>query len=67
MTTVGIYARYSSDMQSEASIEDQIRICKELAAKEGWQIAQTYADYEISGAFIINRPTTVLARWLVLA
>lgn len=54
MTTVGIYA--SSDMQSEASIEDQIRICKELAAKEGWQIAQTYADYEISGAFIINRP-----------
>ncbi|MCB1471233.1 MAG: recombinase family protein, partial [Rhizobiaceae bacterium] len=56
MIDVGIYARYSTDMQSQASIEDQIRICRELAEKEGWRVVQTYADYEISGASIINRP-----------
>jgi hypothetical protein len=25
---VAVYARYSSDNQSEASIEDQVRICR---------------------------------------
>ena len=28
----GLYARYSSDLQSENSIEDQLRLCRELAA-----------------------------------
>ena len=28
---VAIYARYSSDMQREASVEDQIRLCEERA------------------------------------
>ena len=27
---VGIYARYSTDMQREASIEDQARVCERL-------------------------------------
>ena len=26
-----IYARYSSDLQSEASIDDQVRLCRERA------------------------------------
>lgn len=29
MTRVALYARYSSDNQREASIEDQLRICRE--------------------------------------
>jgi site-specific DNA recombinase len=29
MTKVAIYARYSSDNQREASIEDQLRLCRE--------------------------------------
>ena len=29
MTRAGIYARYSSDLQSASSIEDQIRLCRE--------------------------------------
>src|ERR1700719_3604252 len=47
-----IYARYSSDMQRESSIEDQIRKCKEHAAKQGWVIADNYIrfDQAISGA-----------------
>jgi hypothetical protein len=38
MSAAAIYARYSSDLQREASIEDQNRICRERAAKEGWSI-----------------------------
>ncbi len=30
-----IYARYSSDNQRDASIEDQIRLCSERAEREG--------------------------------
>jgi len=33
MTQIAIYARYSTDLQSEASIEDQIRLCQERAEK----------------------------------
>ena len=34
---VAIYARYSSDRQSDRSIEDQVRICEARIAQEGWQ------------------------------
>ncbi len=50
MTRVAIYARYSSDMQSQASIEDQIRICTLRAEREGWHITLPYSDYAVSGA-----------------
>ena len=45
-----IYARYSSDQQREASIEDQTRLCKERIAKEGWTLVQVYRDSAMSGA-----------------
>ena len=45
-----IYARYSSDQQREASIEDQVRICRARAAREGWQIAEVFTDYAVSGS-----------------
>ncbi len=35
-----IYARYSSHLQSEASIEDQVELCKRYAVSQGWVIAQ---------------------------
>lgn len=31
-----IYARYSSDSQRAASIEDQVRLCERLAGDRGW-------------------------------
>ena len=34
MTAAAIYARYSSDLQRDASIEDQIRLCKERAKRD---------------------------------
>ena len=45
-----LYCRYSSDLQSERSIEDQVRVCRARADREGWSVAEVYADYAISGA-----------------
>nr|WP_227285913.1 recombinase family protein [Boseongicola sp. H5] len=53
---VALYARYSSDNQREASIEDQFRICREQAKREKWKIVGTYKDAGISGASMILRP-----------
>ena len=41
---VVIYARYSSDSQSAASIEDQLRLCKEFIARQGWSLQQVFRD-----------------------
>ncbi len=49
-----IYARYSSDLQSDASIEDQIRLCTEKAQTEGWKITNCYTDAGISGASLMR-------------
>jgi site-specific DNA recombinase len=54
MTRVALYARYSSDSQRDASIEDQLRQCRERAAREGWTVAETYSDRAISGASLIR-------------
>ena len=39
-----LYARYSSDQQRAASIEDQFRVCRKHAEREGWKIAGAYRD-----------------------
>ena len=56
MTRVALYARYSSDNQSVASIEDQFRICREHAAREQWKVVGAYHDAAISGASMVQRP-----------
>ncbi len=56
MTRVALYARYSSDNQSESSIEDQFRLCREQAKRETWTIVGTFHDAAISGASMILRP-----------
>jgi DNA invertase Pin-like site-specific DNA recombinase len=53
---VAIYARYSSDLQREASIADQFRMCGLRAEKEGWQVVEEYSDHSISGSSMIQRP-----------
>ena len=52
---VAIYARYSTEHQREASLEDQIALCKERAEREGWQIVKIYQDAAIYGKSL-NRP-----------
>lgn len=45
-----IYARYSTDLQTNASIEGQHRLCARLIEHNGWREAETYADRGLSGA-----------------
>jgi DNA invertase Pin-like site-specific DNA recombinase len=54
MTRVVLYSRYSSDNQRDASIEDQLRQCRERAAREGWTVVDSYSDRAISGASLIR-------------
>lgn len=42
------YARYSSENQRETSIEDQLRMSDQRAAREGWAITSRFSDSEIS-------------------
>ncbi|MGC9371239.1 MAG: recombinase family protein [Paracoccaceae bacterium] len=55
MTRAAIYARFSSSMQRDASIEDQVRLCTERAEREDWSVVQTFSDMAISGASM-HRP-----------
>ena len=54
MLRVALYARYSSDQQREASIEDQLRLCRIYAEKQGWVVAESYYDRAVSGASLIR-------------
>jgi DNA invertase Pin-like site-specific DNA recombinase len=45
-----IYARYSSDNQREASIEDQLEICRRYVTRQGWKLVLRYEDRALSGA-----------------
>ena len=51
-----LYARYSSDQQRAASIEDQFRVCRARAERAGWKIAGAYKDSAVSGSSVILRP-----------
>ncbi len=44
-----IYARYSSDNQTEQSIEGQMRVCKEYAEKNDFIIVNEYVDRAMTG------------------
>ena len=46
---VALYARYSTELQSEASIADQFRPCLEHAEREGWDVVARFQDAAISG------------------
>lgn len=49
MKTAVIYARYSSDSQSEQSIEGQVRVCKQFAEKNDLLIVDKYIDRALTG------------------
>ena len=44
------YARYSSDSQREASLDDQLRNCRVYAARQGWPAPVEFTDAAVSGA-----------------
>ncbi len=57
-----MYARYSSDNQRDASIADQLRICREFAARQGWTVVQEFTDHAISGATLLRSGFQALMR-----
>ena len=55
MKTAVIYARYSSDNQTEQSIEGQLRVCEQYAKNNDIIILKTYIDRAMTGTND-NRP-----------
>ena len=56
MIRAAIYARFSSDLQSDKSIDDQIALCRDVCAREGMAVISTFEDRAISGTATVNRP-----------
>ena len=54
---IGIYARYSSDLQSHSSVDDQVRLCRKLITDQfnGGHEIMVFKDAAISGA-TMERP-----------
>ena len=53
MWTVRIAARRSLhplQLGRAARGEDQVRLCRELAGRQGWTVAEVYTDHALSGA-----------------
>lgn len=55
MNRAAIYARYSTDLQTEKSVEDQIALCRAYAERNGLDVVAVYDDRAISGASTVQR------------
>ncbi len=49
-TRIATYARFSTAKQRDASIEDQVRNCRNYAERHNWKIIHNFEDRGISGA-----------------
>jgi len=49
-----IYARYSTELQSASSIDDQVRLCRARIERDGHEVVQVYNDHAVSGATLIR-------------
>jgi DNA invertase Pin-like site-specific DNA recombinase len=58
MKRCAIYARFSTDMQRAASLDDQIRNCRRFATQMGWEVVEdhVYRDNAVSGFGVEHRP-----------
>ncbi|WP_312808785.1 recombinase family protein [Agrobacterium cavarae] len=56
MKRAAIYARYSTDLQNDKSVEDQIRLCESHAARIGATVSKIFHDRAKSGASMFGRP-----------
>src|SRR5690348_16621047 len=54
----GAYARFSSDLQHPASIDDQLLACRRYADHHQWQLLEkfVYIDEALSGMGVQHRP-----------
>lgn len=50
-----LYARFSTDRQSETSAADQLRLCRQRAEREGLIVVSEYRDDAISGSVPVGQ------------
>jgi len=50
-----LYARFSSDLQKDRSIDDQLALCRVHAQRESLKVVATFADRAKSGATLFDR------------
>src|SRR4051794_32205426 len=55
MKRAALYARFSSDLQSDRSIDDQLAICRGRAKQDGFKVVAQFEDRARSGASIFGR------------
>ena len=55
MKRAAIYARFSTDLQNERSIEDQVALCRRHAERNGLLVVEIFEDRARSGASVLNR------------
>ncbi|MCG2668760.1 recombinase family protein [Bradyrhizobium sp. GCM10023182] len=55
MKTAVAYARFSSDLQKDRSIDDQVALCENIAKQHGYRIAKVYSDRAKSAATLFER------------
>ncbi len=49
-----IYARYSTDLQSASSIDDQVGVCREQIERDGHELVKVHKDRAMSGASLMR-------------
>jgi site-specific DNA recombinase len=55
MKRAAIYARFSSELQNERSIEDQVALCRSDAQREGLHVVAVHEDRARSGGSLFGR------------
>lgn len=55
MSRAAIYARYSSTLQNDRSVEDQIALCEDHARRLGLAVVARYEDRARTGATVFGR------------
>jgi len=50
-----IYARFSTEHQTEKSIDDQVELCRRHAARQGYSVVEIFRDEACSGTSILGR------------
>jgi site-specific DNA recombinase len=55
MKRAAIYARFSTDLQDERSIEDQVSLCRKNAERECLDVVAVFDDRARSGGSILSR------------
>ena len=67
MKRAALYARFSSELQNESSIEDQLVLCRNFCLQEDYAIVAEHSDRALSGASVHGRAGLASLREDVLA